>query len=94
MNIKTANGRSVNTESSRTGGKRALTALLMASFAIYGNVMTIFGATLPRIIGDYGWSYTVTGLVLAASAVSFFPSTYPPQGTPRTTISSLAYCFS
>jgi fucose permease len=76
MNIKTANGRSVNTESSPTGGKRALTALLMASFAIYGNVMTIFGATLPRIIGDYQWSYTVTGLVLAASAVSFFLTTF------------------
>ena len=29
-----------------------------------------------------------------ARAASFFPSRYPPQGTPRMTISSLPYCFS
>ncbi len=66
----------MNIKTGRTAGKRALTVLLFASFAAYGNVMTIFGATLPRIIGDYEWSYTMTGLVLAASAVSFFLTTF------------------
>jgi fucose permease len=60
----------------RMDGKRGLAALLFLGFATYGNVVTIFGATLPRIIGDYGWSYTVTGIVLAASAVSFFLTTF------------------
>jgi fucose permease len=66
----------MNIKTGRMGGKRGLAALLFASFAIYGNVMTIVGATLPRIIGDYGWSYTVTGLVLATGAVSFFLTTF------------------
>lgn len=66
----------MNIKTGRMGGRRGLAALLFLGFATYGNVVTIFGATLPRIIGDYGWSYTVTGIVLAASAVSFFLTTF------------------
>jgi fucose permease len=63
----------------KTGGTRGTTglvALLFVNFAAYGNVMTIFGATVPRMRESFGWSYTTTGLVLAASAVTFFLSTF------------------
>jgi len=60
----------------RGGGTRLLFPLLFAGFAAYGVVLTIFGAALPRIISDFRWSYTVTGLVLAASSVGFFLSTF------------------
>jgi fucose permease len=63
----------------KSGGGRAkagLVALLFLNFVAYGNVMTIFGATVPQMRESFGWSYTVTGLVLAGSAVTFFLSTF------------------
>lgn len=55
---------------------RRLFALLFAAFAVYGGVFTVYGATVPRVISDFGWSYLVTGLVLAAGSVGFFISTF------------------
>jgi MFS transporter, FHS family, glucose/mannose:H+ symporter len=55
---------------------RRLFALLFAGFVVYGGVFTVYGATVPRVISDFGWSYVVTGLVLAAGAVGFFISTF------------------
>jgi fucose permease len=55
---------------------RRLFALLSAGFVVYGGVFTIYGATVPRVISDFGWSYLVTGLVLAAGSVGFFISTF------------------
>jgi fucose permease len=43
---------------------------------VYGSTLTIFGATLPRIIEDFKWSYTVTGLVFTVSSVGFFVSAF------------------
>ena len=63
----------------KSGGARAkpgLVALLFVNFLAYGNVLTIFGATVPQMRLSFGWSYTVTGLVLAGSAVTFFLSTF------------------
>jgi fucose permease len=58
------------------GSSKGLFALLFAGFAAYGVVMTVYGATVPRVISDFGWSYTTTGLVLAATSVGFFISTF------------------
>lgn len=58
------------------GGKSGLVALLFVNFLAYGNVMTIFGATVPQMREAFHWSYTTTGLVLAGSAVTFFLSTF------------------
>jgi fucose permease len=55
---------------------KKLFALLFTGFVVYGGVLTMFGATVPRVIADFGWSYAVTGLVLAASAVGFFVTSF------------------
>jgi fucose permease len=55
---------------------RGLFALLFTGFVIYGGVFTVYGATVPRVIADFGWSYAVTGLVLAATAVGFFAASF------------------
>lgn len=62
----------------RAGGRggAGVVALLFVNFAVYGNVVTIFGATVPSMRGSFGWSYATTALVLAASAVTFFLSTF------------------
>jgi len=38
--------------------------------------MTIIGATLPKILADFGWSYTTAGTVIAAGAIGYFAATY------------------
>jgi fucose permease len=38
--------------------------------------MTIIGATLPKILADFAWSYTVAGAVIAAGAVGYLLATY------------------
>jgi fucose permease len=51
-------------------------ALLLAGFTVFGANFTVFGSTVPRVISDFGWSYALTGLVLAAGSVGFFASTF------------------
>jgi fucose permease len=58
------------------GGGRSLFVLLLAGFAAYGAMLTTFGATVPRIVTDFSWSYATTGLVLAVMSVGFFLSTF------------------
>ncbi len=55
---------------------RRLYILLLFGFVAIGVGLTIFGACLPGIIKSFGWSYTVTGIVLSASAVGYFVSTF------------------
>ena len=50
--------------------------LLLAGFVMFGVIFTVAGAALPHIIRTFGWSYTVTGLVLAASSVGYFLSAF------------------
>ena len=51
-------------------------AAFFSIFAIFGTSMTVVGATLPRILGDFGWSYGQAGIVIAGGAIAYFLSTY------------------
>ncbi|MEO8411004.1 MAG: MFS transporter [Propionivibrio sp.] len=55
---------------------RALFLALFTVFALFGMSMIIIGATLPKILADYQWSYLTAGLVLGANAVAYFLATF------------------
>jgi len=55
---------------------RRLYFLFLLGFATFGVIFTIIGAALPHIISTFHWSYTLTGVVLAANAVGYFVSTF------------------
>jgi fucose permease len=55
---------------------KRLFILFFFAFIVYGSSITIFGAVLPRIIGDFNWSYTVAGLVFMVGSVGFFVSAF------------------
>jgi fucose permease len=55
---------------------RTLYGTLFAIFILFGISMTIIGATLPKILVDFSWSYATAGLVLGAGAVGYFLATY------------------
>ncbi len=55
---------------------RRLYLLLLLGFGTFGAVFTIIGAALPHIIRTFGWSYALTGTVLAANAVGYFISPF------------------
>jgi fucose permease len=77
---------------------RRIFALLFCGFLAYGAVLTLFGATVPKVISDFSWSYTTTGLVLAAVSVGFFVSTFASglliEGTHPKAIYLAALCVS
>jgi fucose permease len=49
---------------------------LVGMFLLFGASATVLGATIPRIIRQFGWSYTVTGVVGSAGAVGYFVSSF------------------
>ena len=53
---------------------RTLFLVLFAVFALYGTSMTIIGATLPKILADFQWSYLAAGFVLGAGACLLYTS--------------------
>ena len=55
---------------------RALFLALLVNFAIFGVTVTIFGATVPKIIRVFRWSYLVTGAILSGSALGYFLSSF------------------
>ena len=55
-------------------GLRGLFLGLFGTFTLFGISMTIVGAALPKILGDFKWGYVPTGAVLAASAGAYFLS--------------------
>ncbi len=55
---------------------RGLYGTLFSIFVLFGTSMTVIGATLPRILSDFGWSYATAGAVIGAGAVGYFVSTY------------------
>ena len=55
---------------------RGLFVGLFGAFALFGTSMTLVGAALPRILGDFVWSYSAAGAVIAASAVTYFLSSF------------------
>lgn len=55
---------------------RVLYAVLFVVFALFGTSMTIIGATLPKILADFGWDYVTAGAIIAAGAIGYFVSIY------------------
>lgn len=53
-----------------------LYAGILSNFLWYGASITVLGAILPRAIQEFSWSYVDSGLVLAASSLGFFVSTF------------------
>ena len=51
-------------------------AFLVCLFALFGTSMTVIGATLPRILENFGWSYGTAGAVIAANAIGYFGSVF------------------
>lgn len=49
---------------------------LLFSFIIFGVSLTIIGATLPKIIADFSWSYISTGIVLSAGSLGYLASSF------------------
>jgi fucose permease len=56
--------------------QRRLYLLLLLNFFFFGISLTIIGASLPKIINDYTWSYIESGIVLAAGSIGYFVSTF------------------
>ena len=55
---------------------RRLYIALLSNCALFGVTMTLVGASLPRLIRAFSWSYTVSGAVLAAGAMGYFVTTF------------------
>lgn len=55
---------------------RSLFLVLFTVFTLFGTSFTIIGATLPKILADFQWSYLIAGTVLGASAVTYFVSAF------------------
>jgi fucose permease len=55
---------------------RLVFVTLFCVFTIFGTSMTMIGATLPKILTSFGWSYVEAGTVLAANAVAYFTFTF------------------
>ena len=55
---------------------RILFLAFFAVFVLFGTSVTIIGATLPKILADFHWSYFVAGVVIGAGAVAYFLSTF------------------
>lgn len=55
---------------------RALFLALFAVFVLFGTSMTIIGATLPKILAEFQWSYLAAGVVIGAGAVAYFLATF------------------
>jgi len=55
---------------------RVLFGAMLGSFLLFGVCVTLIGAVLPRVIREFDWSYTTTGLVLSAGSVAYFVSTF------------------
>ncbi len=58
------------------GRFRSLYFAMLATFILFGIGLAVVGATLPRIIDEFRWSYVATGAVLAAGSVGYFVSTF------------------
>lgn len=55
---------------------RPLFFALFGIFTVFGTFVTIFGATLPKILAGFGWSYFTAGLVLGAGSIAYFTATF------------------
>jgi fucose permease len=55
---------------------RSLYFAMLVNFIIFGITLTIIGATLPKLIRDFQWSYIETGFVISAGSIGYFVSTF------------------
>ena len=55
---------------------RALYSAMLGCFVLFGVTLTMIGATLPKIIHGFRWSYTATGLVLSSGSLAYFVTTF------------------
>jgi fucose permease len=78
--------------------QRGLFISLFGTFALFGTSMTMVGASLPKILGDFHWSYSAAGAVIASSAAAYFiGSVFAGKvlkaiGAKRTVVAGLAAC--
>jgi fucose permease len=49
---------------------------LLLNFMFFGVSLVVHGVTLPHILREFGWSYTVTGVIFSAGAGSYFISSF------------------
>lgn len=49
---------------------------LFAVFSLFGISMTIIGSSLPKILADFHWNYSIAGMVIAAASVGYFIATF------------------
>ena len=54
---------------------RVLYLLIVLEMAAYGVTLAVFGASLPRVIREFGWTYLAAGAVLGAGSAGFFLAT-------------------
>lgn len=50
--------------------------MLLANFFVFGAAAIVIGATAPKIIREFGWTYTAMGAVLATGSAGYFASTF------------------
>lgn len=53
-----------------------LYVVLLFNFMLFGVSLTIISASVPQLIRTFNWSYTLTGLLLAAGSIGYFLSTF------------------
>jgi fucose permease len=53
---------------------RGIYLALFGIFALFGISMTVIGASLPKILTEFGWDYATAGAVIAAGSVAYFLS--------------------
>jgi len=55
---------------------RKLFLALLFNFGIFGTTVAIIGAAVPKVISQFEWSYLSTGMVVSASSVGYFASSF------------------
>jgi fucose permease len=61
---------------SRSQGDRLLLGGFVITYVLFGIGITLIGATVPAVIRSLGWSYTDTGLVMAAGSMGYLLSAF------------------
>ncbi|HUS90724.1 MAG TPA: MFS transporter [Phycisphaerae bacterium] len=54
---------------------RGLFLAMLGGFVLFGLNLAVIGAVVPKIIRQFGWSYTATGVVFCAGSVGYLIST-------------------
>jgi len=50
---------------------RSIYISMLVNFVFFGVTLTIIGATLPKIIREFQWSYVATGFVVSAGSLGY-----------------------